>query len=90
LLVDSEGTGQRRYRLFLLHIYLHVSVGGDRVCGVAQYVPMRWGRDGSGQGRNVAGKRKAGGGLGTELDLDSWMLEVGVDDSMLDELLNLG
>jgi hypothetical protein len=27
-------------------------------------------------------------GIVTEYDLDSWMSEVGIDESMLDELLN--
>jgi len=53
---------------------------------------MHLGRHGSGQGgQHVAGKRKTCetvGGVVTEHDLDGWMLEAGIDDSMLDELLS--
>ena len=57
--------------------------------GVAQYVPMHSKRNRSAQ--DLAGKRKACeavSGIVTEYDLDSWMSEVGIDESMLDELLN--
>ena len=91
MLIAREGSSERRYRLRLAHIPLHFSRGGERVCGVACYMPMPRGRAAKGGVDECAGsKRKARQalhGLVNEGDLDAWLREVGEDDIEDDLLL---